>query len=298
MIEVSVIVPAFQAEASVAMAIGSLAAQELRAWECIAVDDGSRDGTGAILARLAAREPRLRVVSLGKNFGRGYARAAGLAQAKGRYVAFLDADDWCYPERLALQVAFLEREPDCGLVSSGMAIVGADGSLSGVRADGTGLVDRRARASGFVVPAGVWFGPSLVRAELARRIGFGPDLRYAEDFDFLGRLGAVCDTAVLGEPLYVYSKLASLNRKKILAVLAEVDAVLRTAGGRPGTWRLRRRASVRAKALAYDALFRAGLGKIALRHRAREASPGEARRFERARAAAVAALRRLQGVAA
>jgi len=85
--------------------------------EVIAVDDASPDGSGAILATYAARDPRLRVITLAHNGGLGAARNAGLAQARGRYVWFVDADDWLPAGTVPAVVAELARvAPDLLIV--------------------------------------------------------------------------------------------------------------------------------------------------------------------------------------
>ncbi|MDH6575260.1 bifunctional glycosyltransferase/CDP-glycerol:glycerophosphate glycerophosphotransferase [Kitasatospora sp. MAP5-34] len=78
--------------------------------EIIAVDDLSPDGCGAILDEYAARDPRLRVLHLTENQGLGGARTVGLAEARGRYVWFVDSDDWLPEGTLAALTAELRRE--------------------------------------------------------------------------------------------------------------------------------------------------------------------------------------------
>jgi glycosyltransferase involved in cell wall biosynthesis len=85
--------------------IASVQAQSLPDWELLAADDGSSDGSAAILARLAAEDPRIRPLSTGGNLGAGGARNCAMEAARGRYLAFLDADDMWHPEKLRLQIA-------------------------------------------------------------------------------------------------------------------------------------------------------------------------------------------------
>ncbi|MBE1484503.1 glycosyltransferase family 2 protein [Plantactinospora soyae] len=90
----SVIVPVYQVEKYLADCLDSILGQSLRDIELVAVDDASTDGCARILARYAARDPRIVLVSLERNQGLGAARNAGLAQATGKYVWFVDSDDW------------------------------------------------------------------------------------------------------------------------------------------------------------------------------------------------------------
>ena len=97
MAQVSVIIPVYNIERHLAQCLDSVAGQSLGDIEVICVDDGSTDGSPAILARYAARSARFRVVTQA-NAGPGEARNAGLALAGGEYVIFLDSDDWFEPD--------------------------------------------------------------------------------------------------------------------------------------------------------------------------------------------------------
>lgn len=114
---VSVLLPVRNGAATVAGAIESIRRQSCTDWELIVVDDGSTDGTGALLGKLAREEPRLRVLSRPQG-GIVAALETGLAVARGRFVARMDADDESHLERLAAQVGFLEAHPEVGVVGS------------------------------------------------------------------------------------------------------------------------------------------------------------------------------------
>ncbi|MGX7675859.1 glycosyltransferase [Plantactinospora sp. DSM 117369] len=90
----SVIVPVYQVREYLADCLDSILDTSFRDLELVAVDDGSSDGSAAILARYAERDSRLVVVTLGRNQGLGAARNAGLSRATGEYVWFVDGDDW------------------------------------------------------------------------------------------------------------------------------------------------------------------------------------------------------------
>ena len=114
--QVSVLLPAYNAEATLPGALDSLLRQQGVDFEVVAVDDGSVDGTAAILAEHAARDSRIRPLAL-KHGGIVQALNAGLAQCRGEYVARMDADDVCLPDRLLLQAGRLAAGPDLGLVA-------------------------------------------------------------------------------------------------------------------------------------------------------------------------------------
>ncbi len=114
---VSVLLPVCNAAATVARAIQSIRHQTLADWELIAVDDGSTDGTRELLGELARQDNRLRLLAR-PHAGIVAALNAGLAEARGRLIARMDADDEARGERLARQVAFLGQRPDVGVAGS------------------------------------------------------------------------------------------------------------------------------------------------------------------------------------
>ncbi|TCS71935.1 glycosyl transferase family 2 [Sulfuritortus calidifontis] len=113
---VTAIVTVFNGEDFVAHAVESLLAQTLHDIEILIVNDGSTDGTFAILDALS--DPRLRIIHLPRS-GRAAALAMACREARGRYIANLDADDISYPERLERQAAFLDAHPDHAWVGCG-----------------------------------------------------------------------------------------------------------------------------------------------------------------------------------
>ncbi len=101
---VSVIMPVYNAEAWLQRAIDSVLAQSHTHLELIAVDDGSRDRSPTMIDAYAAADARMRVVRQPANGGVAAARNAGIATARGDYIAFLDADDWWHPAKLERQL--------------------------------------------------------------------------------------------------------------------------------------------------------------------------------------------------
>ena len=100
MLKVSVIVPVYNVAKFLRQCMDSLVGQTLREIEIICVDDGSADGSGAILDEYAAKDPRVKVIHQA-NAGAGPARNAGMAVATGEYLFFCDPDDWCARRMLA-----------------------------------------------------------------------------------------------------------------------------------------------------------------------------------------------------
>lgn len=106
MAKVSVITAAYNSAKVIECNIRSVGMQSLRPFEHIIVDDGSKDGTVAIVRRLRREFPHLRIIRQ-HNCGAGAARNAGIAFATGRYIAFLDSDDYWSPEKLEAQIGFM-----------------------------------------------------------------------------------------------------------------------------------------------------------------------------------------------
>lgn len=113
---VSILLPVRNEERFLPAAIASLSRQTQTDWELVAVDDGSRDATGPILAAAAASDPRLRVLRLPPT-GLVGALNIGLDACRAPLVARMDGDDICHPRRLERQCAFLDRHPDVTLVA-------------------------------------------------------------------------------------------------------------------------------------------------------------------------------------
>jgi glycosyltransferase involved in cell wall biosynthesis len=117
--QVSVVVPFWNASIFLEEAIASVLAQTFESWELLLVDDGSSDGSTEIAKRHAERLPgRIRYLAHEGHANRGVAasRNFGVRHAKGQYIAFLDADDVWFPNKLARQTVILESEPGAAMV--------------------------------------------------------------------------------------------------------------------------------------------------------------------------------------
>ena len=111
---VSVAIPAYNAAGTIAQTLDSLLAQTHRNLDIVVVDDGSTDATWDVLQRYAGRITAIRQA----NAGIGAARNASVQAARGDYIALLDADDLCRPDRLEVQLRYLQTHPDILLCSS------------------------------------------------------------------------------------------------------------------------------------------------------------------------------------
>ena len=128
---VSVVTPVWNAAATLAETAASVRAQSLEDWELLLVDDASSDGSAALARALADSDARIRVITLPANGGPALARNAGIREARGRYIAFLDADDLWRPEKLARQIGFMQGAGHA-LVFCAYRRIAADGRPLGV----------------------------------------------------------------------------------------------------------------------------------------------------------------------
>lgn len=125
---VSVLMPVRNGMPYIDEAIRSICAQTWSDWEMIVVDDGSSDGTLALLEKWAQSDARIRIIALAPS-GLVAAANATVAAAQGRYLARLDSDDVAHPYRLALQVACMERRPELVAVGSAIRLFGSRSGL-------------------------------------------------------------------------------------------------------------------------------------------------------------------------
>ena len=202
---VSVIIPAYNAAGWVRRAIDSALAQQYEAREVLVVDDGSTDATPDILASYGESIRVLRQA----NGGLSSARNLGVDNARGEFLAFLDADDYWSPEKLVRQVRCMNDDPGLGFCSTRTRVVAPDGQPLGhwdcPRREGSilhALFLRHASIAGS--------GSSvLARRHLFHQAGlFDTGLRSLEDIDMWMRLAAVSEYACIEEPLTVIVKSA------------------------------------------------------------------------------------------
>ena len=199
---VSVVIPVYNGERFLRESLESVFAQTFQDYEIICVDDGSTDGSCALLKQYGAR---VRVVQQA-NAGQSAARNAGVRQATGAFVAFLDQDDRWYPPKLAQQVAVLNAESDVALVHCNYDRMDGDGR---VLVAGAALAEQ---ASALASPLGCLIGEALVfpsamlvRRDVFQRVGgFDPELRGFEDFDLIARLKQLGRFVLLNESGMAY----------------------------------------------------------------------------------------------
>jgi len=206
---VSVMMPIYNGEKTLPLALASLKAQTYTNWKAIIVNDGSTDGTKEFLNALD--DPRFKIIHFEKNKGRPYARQAALDAAEGKYLAFLDADDFYHPEKLEKQVKVMEENPEVDLVSCVMASYGKDFRLQAIR-------PKRELKDFYKVdqPFRPARAPSIIKLLKAKQIKYNMELKYAQDTDFFSRYLNNGKYIITSDILYYYSEFVSVTGKKIL----------------------------------------------------------------------------------
>ncbi len=179
---VSVIVPVYQGEHLIEGAVRSALRQTYQQLEVLVVDDGSTDGTLRVLAGI--RDPRLRVERQ-ENGGTASARNRALALARGQYIAFLDADDRWFPQKIEAEVAALEAAGVVGIAYSSYYAVDDRGRLlhlPRLECSAGRLFEKLLAGDDFLMPSLALFDRRVFDAIG----GFKAD-RYHEDYEFILR---------------------------------------------------------------------------------------------------------------
>lgn len=195
MAKVSVIIPVFNGERFIAEAIQSVMDQTLPPLEVIVVDDGSSDKTDKIIQTVSGPLPIL--YRRQSNQGAAAARNVGASLARGEWIAFLDADDVWYPEKLAVQAEHFKTHPDISFFYSDMDVIDEKGAVQQHAFLSKDLKQRRERRKTDLVS--IIFGerpfpyPSAVvlrKESFINSGGFDPafELNYHEDFELFARI--------------------------------------------------------------------------------------------------------------
>ena len=192
--------PVFNAETYLAEAVESVLAQTFEELELVAVDDGSSDGSRAILERFARADRRVRVVVNEQNQGISGALNRGWRMARAPYIARLDADDVAPPDRLSRQVEFLDAHP---------AVAAVGGSLITIDASGRRISTRRFPTTNRAIQSTLlryncFSHPSMTIRRAALEAVGGYRFRRIEDYDLWLRLSERFELANLPEPMVLH----------------------------------------------------------------------------------------------
>ena len=186
---VSVVLPCFNAERFLHEALKSVLRQTYRDLEVVALDDGSRDATARILERHAAQDARVRIMANDNNLGLIPTLNRGVAEARGDFIARMDADDVAAPARIERQVQTLTVRHEIGVLGAGIELVDQAGRRSRRQAPVRCREPGAARFMAlFATP--VAHVTTLARASVMRAHPYGtsPDSLHTEDYDLFTRM--------------------------------------------------------------------------------------------------------------
>lgn len=199
---VTVVLPAHNAERYMALALESILEQTFQDFECIVIDDCSSDGTWGIIEEFARKDNRIVPLRNEVNLKMSKTLNKGIEQARGKYIARMDADDWSYPDRLQSQFSFLEAHPEVGICGGIMEVCDAELRVTGRRK--YALTDADIRKKMF------YFSPFshplvMIRKSILDQVGYYEGAyNPAEDYDLYFRLGKKSKFANLNKVLLKY----------------------------------------------------------------------------------------------
>ena len=231
---VSVIMPLYNSSKHVGEAIKSVQDQTLDCWELCITDDCSTDDSADIVASIAAEDPRVRLFRQESNQGAAAARNRSLDNARGRFVAYLDADDMWAPEKLERQVAFMEKG-GYGFSCASYEVIDEDGELMGrkvtmpAKSDLDGFL-----ANNYLQTIGIMADFTLVEESLLHM----PDLSREDAGTWIQVLSAGHACYGIPDVLCFYRRTpGSLSSNKVKAVLGVWHLYRNVAGlGLPKAW--------------------------------------------------------------
>lgn len=238
------VVPAFNEPTEVlAQSLASIGSQTFADFECLVVDESTDPGLAETCRALCAEDPRFRYINPPRRLGLAASLNLGIQQARGEYIARFDSDDVCMPERLALQVAYLDAHPDVGVLGGGLEIMAEDGRTLAYRdyPRDHRTIERRMHSTTAVAHPTVMLRRSLFEVHG----GYATDFRFAEDLDlWLRLLNRGVRFANLGDVLVRYRQ----------------DSIVRN----PRHWQFNRRARLRNLHVRHLPLRLAGIAAVTL----------------------------------
>jgi glycosyltransferase involved in cell wall biosynthesis len=262
-------------ERTIRTAVQSIVQQSMGDWELLLIDDGSSDRTVEI-AR-AFTDPRIRLIVDGDRRGLPARLNAGIAAARGKYIARMDGDDVAYPQRLAVQLAFLESHPSIDLVGASVLVFRGDGAAVGVRRPPASHPEICRGTAGFMIVHPTYFG----RASWFRAFQYDATCLRAQDQDLLLRAHFTSTYANVPEILLGYREDTVTFSKSFRGRRHFLRSIVRTYGPRREYGRIVAGAAAHGAKLAFEALAVAVGGRRLLSHRALRATPAELQEWQR-----------------
>lgn len=199
---ISVILPVYNGGPFLRQTLEALLAQTLEDFELIVVNDGSTDDSEATI--LSFSDPRIHYLPQA-NCGFIYSLNRGIAAARGRYIARIDADDVCLPERFAKQAAWLNERPATAVVGCFINFIDENGKEAGTWPEDRACVDYQQIRKALPYHNCIAHPGVMARAEVFRQYPYRKEQKHIEDYDLWLRLcgdGKVIEK--VPEPLLLY----------------------------------------------------------------------------------------------
>lgn len=183
--DISVIMSVYNGEAYLAEAIESVIAQTFKNWELVVINDCSTDSTNQILSNFATKDPRIKVHTNQVNLKLPASLNKAISLCEGKYIARMDADDICLPDRLEKQYEFMEKNSDVALSSCRFMTV-----KNGVYASGGagGRCDNNALRAMLLVANPILHPGVFAKAEVMKKLGYDTTLTCTEDLELWTRM--------------------------------------------------------------------------------------------------------------
>jgi len=217
--KVSIVVPAHNAHATISKTLHSLVKQTYQDFEIIIIDDGSTDDSAKIIKRWVKKDAEKFKYFWQINQGPAAARNKGLKEAKGEFVAWIDADDLWLPERLELMLKEFNKEPKPDFVSTDARYLYPDNKIS--KQTYYQINDLPLEYSfKELLKTNFIFGSPLIKKEVIEKIGFlDENLVRSEDYDYWLRILAKnYKLAIIKEPLALYRFLIDSRSQSFILV--------------------------------------------------------------------------------
>ena len=217
----AVLIPCYNASRWLEEAVDSVRKQTLRDMEILIYDDGSTDGSGALIQRLAATEPRIVAMGEASNHGIVHALNAMLGAARGRYIARMDGDDICLPQRFERQLRFIE-DGNAELCGTWFQEFG-DGIPRAVQWHG-GTEELRAA---MLFQNTICHPTVMAKREVFETFGYQESYNLAEDYDLFVRASSSFRLANVPEVLLRYRRHPNQATKARRTAMEQVTCRIR-----------------------------------------------------------------------
>jgi len=228
--KVSVLMPAYNAEEYIGEAIESILNQTFTDFECIIIDDCSKDKTWDIIQEYAKKDKRIRPFKNEKNLKLSATLNKGIGLCRAEYIARMDADDWCYPYRLEKQYTVISTNSNIGILGGTMEVCNESLEVKNIRK--YHITNEEIRKYIFKYSP-FCHATTIYRKDIVQSVGgYNIDLYDAEDYDLYFRIGKISEFRNIDDVLYKmrYNENSVSNtrarRQEILTLYIRLKAVL------------------------------------------------------------------------